>query len=471
MKKSNVFYNTVITLIYAFFLFSCRDFLDIKDPSSELISDKVFDNTSTINSAVTAVYSRTVNEVGISFLISQCGALSADELQCFSTNANVKPFFVNGISPTNLKLQSIWTNLYSYIYHCNSVMEGVANNNITESAKSQFDGEMLFMRGFFHLILSNFFGDLPLVLTTSYKDNAIIPRSSLSSVYKQIQDDLEKASLLLGGKYVGADGITISTERVRANRWAALALLSRLYVYTKDYSKAIANATLVINNNELFQLDSNLNNVFLKNNKEQILQLQPYGGGINTPEGANFVLSGAPSSGEFNNSVLGESILKLLDSTDKRRTSWTKTIGVGGKTYVFPYKYKVVNATTVTEYVSVLRLGEVYLNRAEARLGLEDLSGARSDLNVIRKRAGIAMISTANKDSLRQYIIQERFRELFTEWGHRWIDIKRMGIADSVMMVVTPQKGGEWKADFKLWPIPQNDLNADPFLIQNPGYN
>jgi starch-binding outer membrane protein, SusD/RagB family len=67
-------------------------------------------------------------------------------------------------------------------------------------------------------------------------------------------------------------------------------------------------------------------------------------------------------------------------------------------------------------------------------------------------------------------ILHERQVELFTEWGHRWLDLKRTGNVNAVMSIVTPSKGGTWQATDQLFPIPQGDIDKNPNIIQNSGY-
>jgi len=68
--------------------------------------------------------------------------------------------------------------------------------------------------------------------------------------------------------------------------------------------------------------------------------------------------------------------------------------------------------------------------------------------------------------------------ELFTEWGHRWLDLRRTGILDGVMTIVTPLKvtttstPNIWNSAYALYPIPQAEIDRSPLLNgqQNPGY-
>jgi hypothetical protein len=90
---------------------------------------------------------------------------------------------------------------------------------------------------------------------------------------------------------------------------------------------------------------------------------------------------------------------------------------------------------------------------------------------MIRNRAGLSNTSSSTQASLLAAIQKERRFELFTEYGHRWFDLKRWGSIDSVMQYVTPQKGGAWKTTAQLFPIPFTEIQSDPKLTQNAGYN
>jgi len=118
----------------------------------------------------------------------------------------------------------------------------------------------------------------------------------------------------------------------------------------------------------------------------------------------------------------------------------------------------------------VLRLAEQYLIRAEARAQQNNVGGAQSDLNTIRTRAGLPNTTANDKTSLLAAIIHERQVELFSEWGHRWLDLKRSGNLDAMMAVVAPAKGATWSSNWQWYPIPSYEIVQDPNLVQNPGY-
>jgi hypothetical protein len=76
----------------------------------------------------------------------------------------------------------------------------------------------------------------------------------------------------------------------------------------------------------------------------------------------------------------------------------------------------------------------LYLIDAEAKAQQGKIAEAKADVDIIRKRAGLAALtSTITKDQLLLAIEKERKLELFGEWGHRWLDLKRTGRADAVL--------------------------------------
>ncbi len=116
----------------------------------------------------------------------------------------------------------------------------------------------------------------------------------------------------------------------------------------------------------------------------------------------------------------------------------------------------------------MLRLAEQFLIRAEARAKTHNIMGAITDVNAIRRRAGLRELpATLGETDLIAAIAQERRIELFAEWGHRWMDLKRTDKIDDVLKPIKPQ----WRNTQKFYPIPLLELTTNPNLTQNPGYN
>ncbi len=109
-------------------------------------------------------------------------------------------------------------------------------------------------------------------------------------------------------------------------------------------------------------------------------------------------------------------------------------------------------------------MAEQYLIRAEAKAQLGDLNGSLVDLNIIRHRAGLDDFSSAVKDDIVGAILKERRIELFTEWGHRWLDIKRSPQMNATMSTSAEHKGGAWQDTDRFYPIPFDDILKNPNL-------
>jgi hypothetical protein len=156
-----------------------------------------------------------------------------------------------------------------------------------------------------------------------------------------------------------------------------------------------------------------------------------------------------------------------FENNDQRKMNWLKTNIVSGQSYYYPFKYKIRSGTPVTEYLIVLRLAEQYLIRAEARTRQNNLQGAKSDLNEIRKRSGLPDTDANTKDEMQIAIEHERQTELFAEWGHRWFDLKRWEKANAVLNLL---KAPNWQPTDMLYPIPLQEIQRNSALVQNEGY-
>lgn len=258
------------------------------------------------------------------------------------------------------------------------------------------------------------------------------------------------------------------SSRIYANKYAATALLARVYLYLGLWSDAEVQASTVINDTKDLELLSDLNSIFLKNSKESIWQLEvvdryPYA----TLEADSFIPSDSNSIPKYN---LTSVLLNSFEAGDKRKIAWVGNSKVSTNFYYYPQKYKVKNGTSgnITEYYTLLRLSEQYLIRAEARANQGKLTDAISDLNVIRKRASLSDLpSLLNKTDVLTAVAQENKIEFFAEMGHRWLDLKRTKTANDVL---GPFKGSNWQSTDQLFPIPASERSVNPNLTQNPGY-
>jgi hypothetical protein len=459
MKNNKVFSTVLITVLCVLVsLSSCKKFVDIPAPQTQAESSSVFSSNATATSAVVGLYYQMIasNLTLMNGAITIYTGLSGDEISNVNPNSDYDAFRTNAIPSNNSSINSkFWTNAYKYIYQANAVLEGLNQSTaVTAAVKDQLRGEMLFSRALNYFYLVNLFGDIPLITTTDYLKNGSVPRTSVATVNQQIIADLTEAKQLLTGSYAGS-------TNVRPNKMAATALLARMYLYQKDWVNAEAQATELLNSGA-YSLETDPSKVFGSSSAETIFQLaRPT---ANTAEGAAFIPASGSAKPTF---IITNALLNSFENGDSRKTSWLKTNNIGGTSYNYPYKYKIRNSTTVSEYNVVLRLAEIYLIRAEARAEQQKLSEALADLNVIRNRAGLPNATFSVQADVLNAIIHERQIELFAEWGHRWLDLKRTGLSNSVLSLV---KGANWQPSDALYPIPLSQILLNPFLTQNAGY-
>jgi len=457
-------------------LTGCKKFVDVNAPVTSTNSGNAFTSDATAAAVLTGVYTK-ISSSGFTHgglpSLSLFPSLSSDELELMSGSANMDliAYYRNALSSSNTMSTDFWSNIYPVIYMVNAAMDGLSGaNSLTPAVRSQLMGEAKFIRAFCYFYLVNLYGDVPLVKGIDYTVNAGLPRTAKADVWNQVISDLKEAKSLLADNYVSSNAVNVTTERTRPNRWAAAALLARTYLYNGDWENAEKEADSVINHTVEFELIDDLDAVFLANSREAIWQLQPVNTGQNTQDAITFVLTSGPNN-NLNPVFLSPFLFNAFKENDLRFSHWIGVDSSTGKKYYFPYKYKqAVFGQPVTEYLMVLRIAEQYLVRAEARVQQGEISGAASDLNAIRLRAGLSQTSATTRETLLTAIQNERQVELFTEWGHRWLDLKRTGMVNDVMTVVTPLKNGTWKPAWQWYPIQIEELQNDPALKQNEGY-
>lgn len=457
MKKHGTFCLLIGLLLLIFS--SCEKMVEVDPPQSQISSANVFEDELTAVAAISRLYTRIASDgfLNITYLAS----LSADELMIDANDAALQ-FYHNELLSTNPTIETSWRYHYTTIYNANSIIEGLEKSvKLTAALKNQLTGEAKFIRALCHFYLVNLFGDVPYITSTDYRINGLVFRMPVIQVYEKIVADLTDAKNLLSLDYSYSNN-----ERVRANKWAASALLSRVYLYTGNWLNAELFATDIIDRTALYGLITNLTDVFLKNSREAIWQLIP-------PYPQKYTVEGAWLNKPFfsvGNATITNNLFNAFEANDKRKINWVATGNVGTQTWYYSTKYKEnLNNATGTEYTMVLRLAEQYLIRAEARAKQNKLTGpssAASDINMIRNRAGLPNTTATTQSVLLTAIEQERRVELFAEWGHRWLDLKRTGRANAVLGAI---KTG-WTVTDMLYPIPFSELQLNPNIIQNPGY-
>ena len=464
MRSINIYYRLLSVAFCIVTFSSCKKYLDISLPKDKITDVAVFSNATNTLAAVNGLYtfafktSNFLNYQGDLLL-----GIAADEFVYGGTQYD--EFMNNTLPPDNQYVGATWQTFYSIIYHANAIIENVPGSPVPDSLKQVYIAEAKVFRAYCHLYLTSYFGDVPLITTTNITVTALKPRTPKSEVLAAVVADLKDAEAALPVSNV---------RNGRVNKYVATALLARVYLYQEDWANAEAAASSLINTPGI-TLEPEPNNVFLRGSTEAIWQINTSGGTSDNYTyfaGSNVPPPGATSSTLKSLATLRPELYNAFEPGDKRKTAWVGYNNTITPTNPFYYDYKYKQLTTPTssaliEDYMLLRLAEQYLIRAEARAQQQNLNGAVDDIYQIRKRAGLAPLSSGlSQNNILLAIEKERKLELFGEgYGHRWIDLIRTKRADAVLGA---EKPATWRSTATLFPIPATEILTNPNLTPNP---
>lgn len=431
---------------------SCDKLLEIDPPSDRLVDEVVFGSDASLNSAALSLY----NTMDYESINGPLIGLYTDELKYTSANPSNVAFEANTVPANDGFLLALWRKLYSSVYQANAILQGVeGQGSLTDSVKQRAIGEACFFRALAYFNLTNLWGMVPLNLTTDVGVNSVAKKVATAEIYEQILKDLLTAKNALKPQYG-------NEELNRATRYAAQALLARVYLYRKDWNNASIEASAVINSGLFYPLPA-AGSAFVKTNKEAFLKHWNLNGF--TTFGVNYIPAGTSTPVYY----LTPALINTFTAADERLLNWTKKTTVAGITYSYPYKYRLNSATSGSnaEYQVLFRLSEMFLVRSEASLELNDMESAVADINQVKSRAKIALLTPSDtKEKIMAEIVLERRREFFTEGFHRFFDLKRWGTIDAVLGLQKPN----WKSTNAVLPIPLDEMQKNPNMTQNAGY-
>lgn len=452
----------VIFIVSVSFLFmtSCDEYLEVPLPVDQLATESVFKSKPAIEATVLGIYnaiSGLTHAWDFGYLL-----YLSDEIYYPAVAGTRDLLAIANIDATNSQVTS-WSHYYTVINRANIIIENlpdVPSNVLTTVQNNTFMGEAKYLRAYSYWFMANFWGDVPLVLTTGLGENLKLPRAPVSEVYDQIIKDLEDAVNLL------PSAVSATSSRIH-NKYQAEALLARVYLYRGLWSKAEAAANNVISNSGYYQLLPNLADVFKRNSREAIFSLRE---SSNTSLFLDKSLMGAVLISDAN-CAMYPSIVSKFETGDARFSGWTRL--VSGRRQPFKYIHALTaSATSNPQDFIVQRFAELYLVRAEARAQQNNLGGANgaiADINIVRTRAALGNTAATTQAEVLAAVEDERIRELFGE-SHRWFDLKRTNKADQLLGAL-PHKATNYKPHMKFMPIASREIDSNPSLVQTSGYN
>lgn len=429
--------------------FSCQ-VLDV-EPQNSIPADEAFNNKAGIEKGIFGAYSsfQSLSYYGRTYGIF--ADLAADNLShpVDATAVEYSQVDNNNILPENGSVANIWASIYDGINVANNVIEKVpAMDDMSGDEKNQALGELYFIRALNHFNLLVYFGGVPIKTTpTVGVQNLDVPRNSVAQVYAQIIADFTFAAEHLQAS---------SSLKIRATKYAAIGLLARVYLYKGDYTMAAQMASRVIDEGGYTLLD-NYGDIFAADGSgETIFEID-----FNALDRNRIAEYNFPKSLNGRREV--EPDQTLLDSYEIGDERFEASIEIDGSGLAYAIKYNDLN--TGAGNVIVLRLGEMYLIRAEAQARSQgDIDAIKADVNKIRIRANLPETSATTYEELLEAIAKEQRIEFAFE-GHRWFDLVRTNQAIPVLPNVTNENQ-------TLFPIPSEELqtNSNPGMVQNPGY-
>jgi hypothetical protein len=472
-----------IKLFILVFIFSTgsscsKHFLE-EDPKGLVIPDIFFQNTSEISQAVNGVYYFLGNAEYYRQTLWNKGGAPTDEM-------TVRPDLRKGeyiFDDPSLELPGTWKELFAAINAANVTIRGIKASPVAEATKNPYLAEARFLRALTYFNATLFWGELPLITDeTPFNEAITLGRARLNDIWSLIIEDMKFAENNLPNNY---GGTITKTLKSRATKWAAKALLARMYLYKKEWANARDKALEVVNSG-LFSLMPVFNDVFETANEQgpEILFTTEYkanvrGGLRHTSFLPRKDVEGYADLTGYGSYLPTKYLISLYDDNDKRKNSTLMTTYKGQPLTRTYFGTKFIDLSSNPEqgdrdYI-IIRYAEVFLIIAEAE---NELNGpttlAYSNINEIRDRAGLDPLSNLSKDEFTGELRQERSRELVGE-GHRRWDLIRWGIFIQAVRNIDPFDltiAQENVAErHNLFPVPSVEIAKNPNLLpNNPGY-
>jgi hypothetical protein len=407
---------------------------------------------------------------------------------------------------------ALWSSSYNGINEANLILEAVprvfGTDGITAADTTSWNGQLRYLRALYYFDMVKVYSYIPGAVV-SQQDRGGIPiitigvnsteaalalqpeRASTNDVYNFILRDLLYAESTLTFPGLGVN---------YANKAAAQALLSRVYLYMKDYSNAKrwADACITLAGNRLSSASNYLPQWRLPTHGETLFQFvlatPAENNGVNESLQTSFTTLTSPGNtsvtGGFGDLVPTISLLNGLGitlaggntaanyavnatvasrSSDVRNLLYEPGTTGRGPSKVECTKYLGKNGPINLDNLPVIRIAEVYLTRAEAMATsgspVFNETAALADLNTIATNRGLTAFSLSGS-ALYEEILNQRRLELAFE-GHRFFDLKRLGRD----LIKAPHYNPVAFTDIRiLAPLPTREIDGNKKMVQNAGY-
>ena len=489
--KNIIKYNTIFFLLILV-LVGCDDYLDV-EPETAVASSSVFQTQEGVLTALNGVYTflKLKGFYGTDFAVigdaaTDNGKIPSDRESAGANFDRLPHAYLLNLNGSTTTL--LWQDAYILINNINAILENIDNaSDITPEVRDQTVAELRVLRAYAHFCLVQLFAQdfnftsdqshpgIPIVTQTGI--DAQPTRNTVGEVFDFVFSEMGEAlGVLQKGDYIVRDG----ESYYFINYYSALALRAKMHFYVTDYASALADANEVINGGGYslvetyttgFYESAGLGQLEFINEwagtsiviQESILQLYVNEAGSSTTTNRSIIDIYTSNNGNAAHAISND--LYSLYGPDDVRLNWYKIENTDHHVFKYPGDF---GASPDDTPFSVIRLTELVLMKAEieARNGQEVL--ARNLVNQITSRANASPI-TSSGNELVEDIITERRKELAFE-ANRLFDLKRLQRGFTRVDCSADICTVNYPSNLYAWPIPQDELNGNPNLVQNEGY-
>lgn len=499
MKKDKIKFGFIILFLLG--MMSCEEFLE-ENPKNFISPDNFYRNTSDVQSALAGVYANYNMQIWSNRYMYWITKMNTDDNEVSAPWTLSEPGFIDN-SADNGDLAGLWDRSYEGIKRANDFISRVTElgeNIISADLKNRMLGEAKFLRALHYYFLVSSFGDVPLV-TEPYDpgESPLVEKEDVTTVIDFFIGDLMDAVNALPPKseYSGMD---VS----RINRDAAKMLIAKFAMRKNDWTQAKQYIDEIIASGE-FELEEDVAmnwDLATEHGKEAIYEINfaadmvPRLGNIfhnhTAPPSARNPLTGDPiGGGKWGGALYNQLFYDSFHEDDQRKWKlfWPTEFyeeDADGRYYTTKYwDFETMDRARGGQgpvNLPYFRYADLLLMKAEVENEINQgpNTAAYDAINQVRNRANVPDLDPGlSYDEFLNKVFDERDFELFYE-GHHWFELNRRSF-EFVESRVEPSRleffelvNFDGKFDFQehmmLWPIPQGQLDANPKLVQNPGF-
>ena len=358
-----------------------------------------------------------------------------------------------------------WATAYQVIAQANIVL----SSDLSGSNVDYYKGQAYALRAYMHMYLLLNFGqqfveggdpNLGIPYVTTYAEGNIYPsREPISTVFEKIEQDFDQAVNLMNPSLDGSSSLI--------GYYATQGLMSRFFLYTGEFSKAIAAADVVINSGQYSVVsEDNFVTTWQSTTSPGIIYELAF---TATDRNGFENLARMMRPTNYGDIEVTKDLFDSYSDTDVRKQLIVEA-PVGR--YRMMHKYNLEDGT---DNIALLRFAEVWLNKAEALARSGQNATALEMINTLSTARGATNSYTTGSVS---EVLAERRLELALE-GHRFFDLARHGLDipnPPIPSALAPNRFNSNASPIpygdKVYalPIPQNEMDSNPSMVQNKGY-